>query len=151
MGKNIIILLWNKLYAMLFRKKIKQISANVIYFNEIVNSGILYVNLILLYRLITFRFWDYFVYFSKAPQNFEDCSLKEANSFLKDYDINLMIICLVNLMLLFGVILYSMKKKVKIIFWEEEINFPIKMFYFFFLFQFSDQGLQIYKEFIQFK
>ena len=151
MGKNIISLFWKKFYAFLFRKKIKKISVNMINFQEIVNNCILYVNLILLYRIVTFRFLGYFIYF-RSTKNYEDCSLKEANSFLGDYDINLMIVCFSNLLVIFAVIFYSMKHKdKKMMFWDEKINFVGKMFYFFFLFQFSDQGLQLYKEFIQFE
>lgn len=152
MGKNVISFLWNKFYSFLFRKKVRKMSVNMINFHEIVNNCILYVNLILLYRIVTLRFWDYFIYFRIKAENYEDCSLKEANSFLQDYDLNLMIVCFTNLIMIFAVVFYSVKKKEKkILFWDEKINFWGKMFYFFFLFQFSDQGLQLYKEFIQFE
>jgi len=86
----------------------------------------------------------------KAPQNYQDCTLKEAKKGFKILDNNLMMLSFVQTLIILVVVAFLLKvKKKKIIFWEEDIHFIGKMFYFMFLFNFSDLGLQCYKEFIE--
>ena len=149
--KNLIVSVISQFYLCFSKKKtVKKSAMNWKNFNDLVCSCVLQGNLIIIFRVETYKVFGYFIILTKTFQNYLDCTLKEQKGSFEIYDWNSWIACLTHLVIFVGSILWLMKRNLKkIVFVEEDVHLIFKMIYFLIMFIFSDQGLQCYKEFIE--
>ena len=103
-------------------------------------------NLIILFRVFTFKFQQNFFFVASRKEIYEDCSLTSSKSNFEIFDLNLLIILLIQVLLIVIIFLYMIAKK-KILFnlQIEEMNLFQRYLIFLACYTYSDLGIQYYK------
>ena len=91
---NFLVEILQKCFFFIFKKKIKSSSLNWKNFNDLISSCVLQGNLIVLFRVATFKVFGHFIIFSKTDQNYIDCTLQENKGVFFIYDRNSWIVCM---------------------------------------------------------
>ena len=136
-----------------FFKKHKNEEKNTEMYNGFLNlmsNCILEANLVVFFRIFTYRFLHYFVILTKDTILYLDCSLKESIGSFVIFDLNLIILTVTHWILLMGIMLFIIKKQkgcfeVQV----EEVHIVARLFYFICFFSYADCTLQLYKLFKQ--
>ena len=96
---NVILRIIYRLFFFLFKRKNQNLSNKWKNFNIVVTSCVLQGNLIIIFRIATYRVLGYFILFTKTTQNFLDCALKEQKGDFLILDKNLLIISVTHLLI----------------------------------------------------
>ena len=138
--------------SFLLKKKKKEEKNTEIHngFRSLMSNCILEINLVMFFRIFTYRFSHHFVLFTKDTILYQDCALKESIDTFAIFDLNLIILFLTHGIILMGIMLFITKKKkgcfeIQV----EDIHILARTFYFICFFSQVDWTLQLYKLFEQ--
>jgi len=149
---NILISFPMKVYRRIFKKKASEKKGlkELEKFEDLRSGCIFETNLIVFLRIISYRIFNYFLFFTKEDYLYQDCTLKEKIGDAFMYDTNIIMIMVTHTVLLglLGVIVYGFKfKKYLFNYHIEEINICGRFLLFLACFSYADYSLQIYKAF----
>ena len=86
--KNLIVSIMSRILFCFSKNKVKKSSTNWKNFNDLVSSCVLQGNLIIIFRVETYKVFGYFIILTKSFQNYLDCTLKEQKGSFEIYDLN---------------------------------------------------------------
>jgi len=150
---NILVTFPLNVFRRIFKKKKtdeKEMNLDEKLFNDLRSGCIFETNLIIFLRIISFKLFNYFVFFTPEQYLYLNCSLQEKHSDFALYDINVIILMVTHTVLLvgLGLAVYGLKKEQYLFDYQvEEINIVGRFFLFMTCFAYADYTLQIYKAF----
>lgn len=155
---NVILTIFKKMFGISSKKKRKLSDEKIIeeenHFNNLRSGCIFETNLIVFLRIISFKIFPYFLFFTPQSFLYENCSLEEKFDHFQLLDTNVIVLMVSHSLLLgvLGIVVYGFGKEQYLFDYQvENINVLGRFLFFLTFFAYADYSLQIYKSFHNFQ
>ena len=154
---NVVKIIFKKILQILQKKKKlseEKINEDEKNFDNLRSGCIFETNLIVFLRIISFKIFPYFLFFTPQTFLYENCTLEEKFDNFQLLDTNVIVLMVSHSLLLglLGVIVYGFGKEQYLFDYQvEDINILGRFLFFVTFFAYADYSLQIYKSFHNFQ